>query len=201
HGRGGPRRDLGHRGAAIALRGAALRATGGDGVGETRGRHAGRRQSRSRRGRANRPPGSARGSGRPDSGRPIPPRSSDRGGGDGTTGAGACAPRLLGGPEHRSAAGAVLVGSVASGSRRRIRGVDERPPADPTNTQFLLHLSGYRWAAETFGPLRARQVLDVASGEGYGSGLLAASGATVVGVDLDAAVLSRARAAYPAARF
>ena len=85
--------------------------------------------------------------------------------------------------------------------RARIRGVDERPPADPTNTQFLLHLSGYRWAAETFGPLRARQVLDVASGEGYGSGLLAASGATVVGVDLDAAVLSRARAAYPAARF
>lgn len=85
--------------------------------------------------------------------------------------------------------------------RACVRGVHERPPADPTNTQFLLHLSGYRWVAETFGRPRARRVLDVASGEGYGSGLLAAEGATVVGVDLDAAVLRRARAAYPVARF
>jgi len=85
--------------------------------------------------------------------------------------------------------------------RAYVRGVDERPPADPTNTQFLLHLSGYRWVAETFGPLRARRVLDVASGEGYGSGTLAAGGATVVGIDLDAVVVRRARGAYPGARF
>jgi len=85
--------------------------------------------------------------------------------------------------------------------RACLRGVDERPPADPTNTQFLLHLSGYRWVAETFAPLRARRVLDVASGEGYGSGMLAADGATVVGIDLDAVVVRRARGAYPVARF
>jgi SAM-dependent methyltransferase len=72
---------------------------------------------------------------------------------------------------------------------------------DPTNTQFLVHLSGYRWVADTFGPLGARRVLDVASGEGYGSGMLAANGATVVGVDLDRVVVSRARGAYPGAHF
>jgi len=97
------------------------------------------------------------------------------------------------------------VGQRLSVLRRRlracVRGVDERPPADPTNTQFLLHLSGYRWVAEKFGPLRARRVLDVASGEGYGSGTLAANGATVIGIDLDRVVVSRARGAYPGAHF
>lgn len=83
----------------------------------------------------------------------------------------------------------------------RVRGVDERTPATATNTQFLVQLSGYAWVVRTLGPLAGRAVLDVATGEGYGADVLAAAGARVVGVDVDAGVVARARRAHPRARF
>ena len=42
-----------------------------------------------------------------------------------------------------------------------------------------------------------KSVLDIACGEGYGSSLLAAAGATVTGVDISEAVIAHARATYP----
>lgn len=56
------------------------------------------------------------------------------------------------------------------------------------------HLARYRFAA----PLaRDRRVLDAASGEGYGTAVLAAAGArSTAGVDLDADAVSHARAKY-----
>ena len=56
------------------------------------------------------------------------------------------------------------------------------------------HVARYRLAARL---APGRRVLDAACGEGYGSALLAAAGAShVVGVDIDAATVDHARAAY-----
>ena len=73
------------------------------------------------------------------------------------------------------------------------RGVDERTPACSTNTQFLLQLSGYRWAAKEFGPLFGRWVLDGATGAGFGARALANEGAKVVGIDIDGGAVAAAR--------
>jgi ubiquinone/menaquinone biosynthesis C-methylase UbiE len=42
-----------------------------------------------------------------------------------------------------------------------------------------------------------RDVLDIASGEGYGAAILAGTARSVVGVEIDAASVEHARAAYP----
>jgi SAM-dependent methyltransferase len=56
------------------------------------------------------------------------------------------------------------------------------------------HLARYRLAAQL---APGRRVLDAASGEGYGSGILAAAGAdSVVGVDLDSKSVEHARARH-----
>lgn len=95
--------------------------------------------------------------------------------------------------------------SYALDLKRRVgtffRGVDERTPACSTNTQFLLQLSGYRWAAREFGPLGGRWVLDGASGTGFGSWALANEGAKVVGIDVDGKVVGTARRRYPRPHF
>jgi SAM-dependent methyltransferase len=89
---------------------------------------------------------------------------------------------------------------VARRAWAHLRGVDERTPAEPTNTQFLVQLSGYRWVAQIAGPLGGRRVLDAASGEGIGLGELLAGGAQVVGIDLDPGAAARCARAHPAAR-
>lgn len=83
----------------------------------------------------------------------------------------------------------------------RLRGVDERAPAEVTNTQFVVQVSGYAWVARTLGPVAGWLVLDVAAGEGYGAEVLGTAGARVVGVDLDADAVTRAARAHPRARF
>ena len=56
------------------------------------------------------------------------------------------------------------------------------------------HLARYRLAAQL---ARGRRVLDAASGEGYGSAILAAAGATsVTGIDLDRDAVDHAGARY-----
>jgi SAM-dependent methyltransferase len=59
---------------------------------------------------------------------------------------------------------------------------------------FWEHVYRYKFAA---GFVRARRVLDVACGEGYGTAALAACGAaSVIGVDVSAAACAHARARY-----
>lgn len=48
---------------------------------------------------------------------------------------------------------------------------------------------------------RGKDVLDIASGEGYGSALLAQTARSVVGVEIDADTVAHARDAYPGPRF
>lgn len=63
------------------------------------------------------------------------------------------------------------------------------------------HMHRYAWAAG-FGT--GRRVLDAACGEGYGSALLAAAGADVLGIDIDPASVQHARTRYagrPGLRF
>jgi SAM-dependent methyltransferase len=57
------------------------------------------------------------------------------------------------------------------------------------------HLHRYAFAREL---VRGRAVLDAACGEGYGAALLAATAATVVGVDLSAETVAHARERYAA---
>ena len=60
---------------------------------------------------------------------------------------------------------------------------------------FLEHWHRY---AVTAPLLRGRRVLDAACGEGYGSSLLAASAASVVGVDVSGDAIAHASARYGA---
>lgn len=55
------------------------------------------------------------------------------------------------------------------------------------------HVARYRFAAQLAG---GRRVLDAASGEGYGTAILAAGAQSVVGIEIDPTVVKHARAAY-----
>jgi 2-polyprenyl-3-methyl-5-hydroxy-6-metoxy-1,4-benzoquinol methylase len=76
-------------------------------------------------------------------------------------------------------------------------GIDRVYPDD--SFMFQCHLFGYTDLASHLEP--GARVLDLACGEGYGSAVLAARGARVVGLDLDAAFLSEAARKYRAASF
>jgi SAM-dependent methyltransferase len=66
------------------------------------------------------------------------------------------------------------------------------------NYWFRRHEVAYEYLA----PLVAgAAVLEVGSGEGYGTDLLARSARTVLGIDYDATAVAHARSRYPAARF
>jgi SAM-dependent methyltransferase len=104
-------------------------------------------------------------------------------------------------PGRRGIGVSRAVETVARRTWARLPGVDERTPAEPTNTQFLIQLSGYRWVNQIAGPLDGRRVLDAASGEGIGLGELLAKGAQVIGIDLDAGAVARCARAHPEARF
>jgi SAM-dependent methyltransferase len=65
----------------------------------------------------------------------------------------------------------------------------------PECVREIAHEHWHRYAFAR--PLaRGRRVLDAACGEGYGSALLAAAGAQVLGVDVDAAAIAHAAARY-----
>jgi SAM-dependent methyltransferase len=63
------------------------------------------------------------------------------------------------------------------------------------NYWFQRHVAAYRFAASR---CRCRHVLDAGCGEGYGTRILAAHAATVLGVDVGKDVIAHARTAYPA---
>jgi SAM-dependent methyltransferase len=68
-------------------------------------------------------------------------------------------------------------------------------PGEGTPENSYEHWHRYLWAREL---CRGKRVLDVACGEGYGSFLFAAVARSVVGVDLSAPAIERARQRYPA---
>jgi SAM-dependent methyltransferase len=74
------------------------------------------------------------------------------------------------------------------------------PDVPEENYWFRRHLAVYAWIAAQVG---GRRVIDMASGEGYGADLLAASAASVVGVEAnpDAFEHARLRYARPNLRF
>jgi len=65
----------------------------------------------------------------------------------------------------------------------------------PGTAGEIAHEHWHRYAFAR-GLVRGKRVLDVACGEGYGSALLGSAAAEVTGVDIDAATLAHARAAY-----
>jgi len=69
------------------------------------------------------------------------------------------------------------------------------PDVPEENYWFQRHLVVYRWIAER---VRGLRVVDLACGEGYGSGLLAGTAASVVGVDANQDAFEHARLKYTA---
>ncbi len=72
----------------------------------------------------------------------------------------------------------------------------ERRAAYPTDTQHVVNLSGYVWAARQLAPLEQRCVLDLSCGTGYGSDYLGAFAGRIVGIDCAPAVVAKSRADY-----
>lgn len=73
----------------------------------------------------------------------------------------------------------------------------ERRAAYPTDTQHVVNLSGYVWAAHQLAPLEQRCVLDLSCGTGYGSDYLGAYAGRIVGIDCAPEVVAKDRADYP----
>ena len=72
------------------------------------------------------------------------------------------------------------------------------PDVPEENYWFRRHLVAYEWiAARAWG----RRVVDLASGEGYGSAVLARTAASVVGVEANPEAFEHARARYANVRF
>ena len=69
------------------------------------------------------------------------------------------------------------------------------PDVPAENYWFRRHLAVYEWIAPR---VRGRRVIDMACGEGYGSAVLAAHAATVVGVDANPEAYEHARQRYQA---
>lgn len=72
----------------------------------------------------------------------------------------------------------------------------ERRAAYPTDTQHVVNLSGYVWAARQLGPLEERCVLDLSCGTGYGSDYLGTCAGRVVGIDCAPDVVAKCREDY-----
>ena len=72
----------------------------------------------------------------------------------------------------------------------------ERRDAYPTDTQHIVNLSGYVWAARQVSQFDRLQVLDLACGTGYGSDYLSGKAGRVVGVDCAPEIVARGRGRY-----
>ncbi|MGH2784968.1 MAG: methyltransferase domain-containing protein [Actinomycetota bacterium] len=72
------------------------------------------------------------------------------------------------------------------------------PGIPEENYWFQRHVVAYRQAADR---VAGMDVLDAGCGEGYGSAMLAARAASVVGVDLERDVIEHAAERYPGVRF
>ena len=71
------------------------------------------------------------------------------------------------------------------------------PDVPEENYWFRRHLAVYEWIAAR---VHDRRIVDLACGEGYGSAVLARTGASVIGVDANPEVLEHARLKYTTGR-
>jgi len=83
-------------------------------------------------------------------------------------------------------------GDLPLTGERTVPGVPEE------NYWFRRHEIAYEFATPS---IRDRQALEVGCGEGYGTAMLAAHAAGIVGIDYDALTISHAASRYPQARF
>jgi 2-polyprenyl-3-methyl-5-hydroxy-6-metoxy-1,4-benzoquinol methylase len=72
------------------------------------------------------------------------------------------------------------------------------PDVPEENYWYRRHLVVYEWIARQ---VRGARVIDMASGEGYGSDVLARTAASVIGVEANPEAFEHARLRYPAVRF
>jgi SAM-dependent methyltransferase len=72
------------------------------------------------------------------------------------------------------------------------------PDVPEENYWYRRHLVVYEWIAER---VRGERVIDMASGEGYGSNVLARTAASVIGVEANPDAFEHARLRYPRVRF
>jgi 2-polyprenyl-3-methyl-5-hydroxy-6-metoxy-1,4-benzoquinol methylase len=72
------------------------------------------------------------------------------------------------------------------------------PDVPAENYWYQRHLVVYEWIAQR---VRGARVIDMASGEGYGSDVLARTAASVIGVEANPDAFEHARLRYPAVRF
>jgi SAM-dependent methyltransferase len=72
------------------------------------------------------------------------------------------------------------------------------PDVPEENYWFRRHLAVYEWIADR---THGRRVVDLASGEGYGAGVLARTAKSVIGVEANPEAFEHAVARYPAVRF
>ncbi|NJL15815.1 MAG: class I SAM-dependent methyltransferase [Nitrospira sp.] len=73
----------------------------------------------------------------------------------------------------------------------------ERRAAYPTDTQHVVNLSGYVWAARQIDAARPHRILDLSCGTGYGADYLGPCADTIVAIDCVQAVVAKSRSDYP----
>lgn len=73
----------------------------------------------------------------------------------------------------------------------------ERRTAYPTDTQHVVNLSGYVWAARQLGNLPRHRILDLSCGTGYGADYLGTCADQIVAIDCVPTVVSKSRSDYP----
>jgi SAM-dependent methyltransferase len=100
----------------------------------------------------------------------------------------------------RQADGDRVEGGPSNHRRNRLGNlVPERVvPGEVADRTVAQHVARYSWAMDR---CAGRRVVELGCGSGYGTNLLSWVAAEVVGIDLDAEAVRRARAEYPGARF
>lgn len=73
----------------------------------------------------------------------------------------------------------------------------ERRAAYPTDTQHVVNLSGYVWAARQLSERHRHRILDLSCGTGYGADYLGTCADRIVAIDCVPAVVARSRTDYP----
>ncbi|MBK9306359.1 MAG: class I SAM-dependent methyltransferase [Nitrospira sp.] len=73
----------------------------------------------------------------------------------------------------------------------------ERRAAYPTDTQHVVNLSGYVWAARQLDAAHPHRILDLSCGTGYGADYLGPCADTIVAIDCVQAVAAKSRSDYP----
>ncbi len=74
----------------------------------------------------------------------------------------------------------------------------ERHDVCPTDTQYVVQLSGYAWALQQLSGHRSLRILDAACGTGFGTSALARGSARAVGVDVAPEAIVEAQARFRA---